>query len=198
MELFAFTSSDFASNTYVVRDETRMLCIDPACPEAREKLSHPFLMVATHGHFDHILLASRLAETYGAPLYIHPQDMPMLKDPYLNLSAYFGEPLLYTHTLLPLQEGPWQAWDAEIWSLPGHSPGSVGLYFPRTGWFFGGDLLFAFSVGRTDLPGGEEALLWQSVEKALSLPDETKVFPGHGEPFTIGEFRSHYQRWRKR
>lgn len=198
MELFLFTPYDFASNTYIIQNGTKTLCIDPACPEAKEKLKEAssLVMIATHGHFDHILLADSWAEEFGASLYTHPLEIPMVSDPYQNLSAYFGEKISYHHTLLPLSGETLAEWEAEVWHLPGHSPGSIGLYFPTKGWFFGGDLLFAFSVGRTDLPGGDEATLWRSVEKALSLPDETTVYPGHGEIFTIGEFRSYYQRWR--
>ncbi len=197
MNLEIYTPTDFASNTYVVFDETRMLCIDPSHPYALSKRGDQELfLLATHGHFDHILYAEPWALEYGAPLYVHPLDIPMVRDPALNLSVYFSSPFAYQQTVIPLEPQALASWGAEVWHLPGHSPGSVGIFFPERRWFFGGDLLFAFSVGRTDLPGGDEPTLWQSVEKALSLPDDTVVYPGHGESFTIGDFRAYYRRWR--
>ncbi|MFN4217626.1 MAG: MBL fold metallo-hydrolase, partial [Brevinematales bacterium] len=92
MKLSLFTPLDFASNTYIIQNGTKTLCIDPACPQAKEALKNTScVMIATHGHFDHILLADSWAEELGASLYIHPLDIPMISDPYQNLSAYFGE-----------------------------------------------------------------------------------------------------------
>ncbi|URA10686.1 MBL fold metallo-hydrolase [Thermospira aquatica] len=197
MNLEIYIPEDFAANTYVLFDETRMLCIDPAHPHALAKRKNQKLfLLATHGHFDHILYADEWAVKYETFLYVHPLDREMVRDPALNLSVYFTRPLAYHQGLMSLESHSLADWGGEVWHLPGHSPGSVGVFFPEKKWFFGGDLLFAFSVGRTDLPGGDEQKLWESVEKVLSLPDDTIVYPGHGESFTIGDFRGRYLRWR--
>lgn len=205
MRLFTFTSLDFCANTYVIEQKNHLLCIDPACKEAEQKFSNdtPLTLVATHGHFDHILCAEQWTEKFKATLYAHPLDIPTIQDPYKNVSAYFEVEISYRYPLFPLAEGFWTEWQAHIWHLPGHSPGSIGLYFPEKGWFFGGDLLFrfsdskdtySFSVGRSDLPGGDESTLWKSVQRILSLlPDDTMVYPGHGEPFIIKDFRIYFQ-----
>jgi len=199
MDLHLFTPEDFASNTYLIEDEGRILCIDPSCPEAHTLLasSKEVTLIATHGHFDHILHADTWAREFHTVLYVHSLDIPLVQDPSQNLSAYFGPTLITVPHPAPLDTLSLEAWQAEIWHLPGHSPGSIGIYFPARGWFFGGDLLFASSVGRTDLPGGDETALWQSVTTALTLPDETMVYPGHGDPFPLGDFRQRYTSWRK-
>jgi glyoxylase-like metal-dependent hydrolase (beta-lactamase superfamily II) len=101
---------------------------------------------------------------------------------------YRGEQIL----LVPGQSVKLDEDRLEILFLPGHSPGSVGFYSREGGFLIGGDVLFRESIGRTDLPGGDHATLLQSIREQLwPLPDETIVYPGHGEPTTIGHERAH-------
>ncbi|MGF1679176.1 MAG: MBL fold metallo-hydrolase [Candidatus Methylacidiphilales bacterium] len=150
-------------------------------------------MILTHGHWDHIWDAAEIASEHDCPVIAHPEDRALFENP--NLMASFGLP----ETLRPVpvsryvQEGETiQAgeYGIEVLHLPGHCPGSIGLYLPEEGVLFGGDVLFAGGVGRWDLPGGSHAVLMRSIrEKVLLLPEETVVYPGHGESTTVGDER---------
>ena len=146
----------------------------------------------THAHFDHILANGPLVEATGAPLALHPLDLPLLRqsggagffgldlpsgpDPDTELAE--GDTIAFgTHTL-------------EVFFTPGHSPGHVSFYEANEGVIFDGDVLFAGGIGRTDLPGGSHETLMNSInEKLMVLPDETVVCSGHGPITTIGQER---------
>jgi len=136
-----------------------------------------------------------VAETWDLPLHLHEKERPVLAiAPAMGLQwgmpfeNYRGEQIL----LVPGQSVKLDEDRLEILFLPGHSPGSVGFYSREGGFLIGGDVLFRESIGRTDLPGGDHATLLQSIREQLwPLPDETIVYPGHGEPTTIGHERAH-------
>ena len=146
-------------------------------------------IVATHAHFDHVLAAERLRELTGAPFYLHDADRPLL-DWLQESGRYF----------LGLELGPPPEVDSsagegdrlvagavelEVLHTPGHSPGSISLIAP--GVVFSGDTLFAGSVGRTDLPGGDTDALVKAVKaKLFPLGEEIHVLPGHGPATTLG------------
>ncbi|MCX8171619.1 MAG: MBL fold metallo-hydrolase, partial [Candidatus Bathyarchaeota archaeon] len=129
-------------------------------------------------------------ETTGAILAAHYKDTAMLNDPVRNLSLMLGLNVVSPPPDLILQGGE----EIEVGYIklkvlhtPGHTPGSISLYYEDSGAVFTGDTLFAGSVGRTDLPGSSYRDLMLSVKKKiLVLPDETVVYPGHGERTTIG------------
>ena len=150
-------------------------------------------IINTHGHFDHIGGNRELQEATGAELMIHPADRPLLQQAGAH-AAVFG--LQVTSSPEPtreLNDGD-QLLLGEL-SLtvihtPGHSPGGICLHLGD--WLFVGDALFAGSIGRTDLPGGDQPLLVRSIkEKLLCLNDETRVYPGHGPATTIGREKLH-------
>ncbi len=144
-------------------------------------------VVLTHGHFDHVGAVRQVMEATGAPLAVHRLDADAASDPSRNLSGMFGERLSAPAPDIVLEDGDEvRAGDVSLRVLhtPGHTPGSICLYAP--GHLFSGDTLFAGSVGRTDLPGGDARALAESIrEKLAGLPDDTEVHPGHGEPSTI-------------
>jgi len=145
-------------------------------------------IVNTHGHFDHIGANSQLVEATGVDLCMHAADLPLL-DKALTQAALYG--LKTTQSPQPdrlLEEGDVVEVGKlrfVVYHVPGHSEGSICLYADRH--MFVGDVLFAGSVGRTDLPGGSfEQLIGGIRNKLLVLPDDTVVHPGHGPDTTIG------------
>ncbi len=143
----------------------------------------------THGHFDHTDANGALKAATGAPLAIHPADIPLLRASggavWFGLNADPSPP-----PDLELSDGD----ELQVGSLrfqvlhtPGHTPGHVSFYEAAAGAVFDGDVLFAMGVGRTDLPGGNWNQLVDSIRRVLfALPDETKVYSGHGPVTTIG------------
>ena len=147
------------------------------------------MIINTHGHFDHIGANSDLLQATGAELIIHQLDRPLL-DRAGEHAASFGlraEPSpAPSRELLGGETLQLGKLSIQVIHTPGHSPGGVCLYLEDI--LLVGDTLFAGSIGRTDLPGGDHQLLISGIkEKLLPLPEETKVYPGHGPMTTIGQ-----------
>ena len=144
-------------------------------------------IVNTHGHFDHIGANQVLVEATGAELLIHADDLPLLQKAQLHAQIYG----LHAETSPPpdriLRDGDhihFGELNCQVIHLPGHSPGGIALHCGRH--LFAGDVLFAGSIGRTDLPGGDHQALVSGIRTRLwSLPGETIVHPGHGPDTTI-------------
>jgi glyoxylase-like metal-dependent hydrolase (beta-lactamase superfamily II) len=184
-------------NCYIIGCEktNKAAVIDPGghAQEILEKLKNHNLTVVmiinTHGHFDHIGGNGDLLEVTGAELIIHRDDRPLL-DRATEHAAVFGlraepspEPTRQLDGGETLQLGELSL---EIIHTPGHSPGGMCILVEDC--LFVGDTLFAGSIGRTDLPGGNhQQLILNIKEKLLPLPEDTKVYPGHGPMTTIGE-----------
>jgi len=150
-------------------------------------------IVIPHAHIDHVGGATKLRAATGAPILLNLKDSALLK--MLDMqAAWIGMPspghVDIDHSIGELdkvQAGPLVA---QVMHTPGHTEGSVCLYFPAQQKLIAGDTLFAGSIGRTDLPGGSfEKIISSLHEKVLSLPDDTVVIPGHGPLTTIGEER---------
>lgn len=148
-------------------------------------------VVNTHGHFDHIGANRQLIDATGAELMIHAADLPLLQNASKHAEAYglavdaSPEPdrLLAQGDTIELGELTFS-----VFHVPGHSPGGICLL--SNGHLFVGDVLFAGSVGRTDLPGGDSDALVEGIrERLFTLPEETVVHPGHGPDTTIGRER---------
>lgn len=194
-------SMPFDENTYIAYFHARNDClvVDPGLdPEAiltvlDNAKRKPAAILCTHGHADHIAGNAVLKQRWPqCPLVIGKGDAPKLIDPELNLSAGFGLSLTSPEADRTVSEGDvleLAGFQLEVFELPGHSAGHVVFVVrnlqPKR--VFGGDVLFAGSVGRTDFPDGSFALLKRSIhEKLFSLPDETIVLPGHGPPTSVG------------
>jgi len=145
-------------------------------------------IINTHGHYDHIGADLFLKDKLGAEILVHKNDAEMLKDPMLNLSFY--DDVSEIGGIVPdrlLEEGDIisvGSIELRVLHTPGHTPGSICLFSERE--IFTGDTLFAGSVGRTDLPGGDMKQLKKSLEnKIKTLPDHLVVYPGHGPSTTM-------------
>jgi len=152
-------------------------------------------IVITHAHIDHIGGAAKLRALTGAPVYMHEADK-MLSDQLAVQAAWLGmeapeNPGIDT----PAREGDViraGSIAANVLHTPGHTQGSISLYIPLESKVIAGDTLFAGSVGRTDLPGGDSATLARSIRSKLyALPEDTVVVPGHGGLTSIGEEKRH-------
>ena len=201
LEIKSFTFGPFGTNTYVVSDdEDNVLLVDPACSNPYEQQMlyryiedlrfkiEDFRIIATHGHLDHLWGAKWATEQWHTPVWMHEADIPMaqamqqqydLFGVYRTAEAFPMEPISIQSSVFNFQ----------ILETPGHTPGSICLYWPEEKVLLSGDTLFQMGYGRTDLPGGNMGQLIDSLEHLFTLPADTLVYPGHGAETTIGEER---------
>jgi glyoxylase-like metal-dependent hydrolase (beta-lactamase superfamily II) len=188
------------TNTYLVWDEVsgEAILIDPAGPadRVRELLSgcpgQVKYILTTHGHADHVAGLKAAKELTGASILTHFQDAGMLQDTNDSISHYVGiaEPLPKPDVLLGGGEELYLgALRFEVLHTPGHTAGGICLF--GHGLLFSGDTLFAGSIGRYDLPGGDFNALQASLLRLRELPEDTVVYPGHGPATTIGAEKLH-------
>src|SRR5680860_191258 len=181
---------------YACAESKKAVIIDPGADGEKiyrwilEKGLKVDYILLTHGHVDNIGGVDELRDLLGNVLVgIHADDAGMLTDGKKNLSSYFGPGLVLQSADFLLQDGQEITIGREklkVLTTPGHSPG--GVCFLGNEGLFSGDTLFAGSIGRTDFPGGSLEQLLQGVkDKLLTLPEDTRVFPGHGEETNIGE-----------
>lgn len=217
MFVTGFPAGSWATNCYVVATGEGQDCLvvdpgqdslDPLDEVLREHRLRPVAVLLTHGHIDHIWSVAPLAAGRGIPAYIHEQDRYRLADPAgSSFSAAREQLLSMTKGALELTEPDdvRTFGDAEsieiagvgltIAHAPGHTEGSTAFIAPRDAHrppvMLSGDLLFAGSIGRTDLPGGDPRAMEESLRRVvLPLDDDTVVMPGHGELTTIGQERT--------
>jgi len=205
MQIQVFTFNQFFENTIIVFDKTKeCVIIDPGCYTISEKDTLqkyistnnlvPVKLINTHCHIDHILGNNFIAKTYDLELEMNANDMELIKSSNEIAQLYgFTD---YEMSPLPkkfLNEGDTLEFgnsQFKILFTPGHAPGHISLYSEKDGLLISGDVLFNNSIGRTDLPGGNYALLIESIKnKILTLNDNTIVYCGHGPSTTIGNER---------
>ena len=209
MTVKSFTFGPFQTNTYVVSDFSRangqepiVLLVDPACYTEYERQTLAnyidkltaeggLSIVATHGHLDHLWGAKWATERWQTPVLMHEADIPMaraMQDQY-TLFGIPGKPEPFPIEPLSFvspKDG------LSVLPTPGHTPGSVCLYWPDEKVLLSGDTLFCMGYGRTDLPGGSYADLIESIRTLFDLPEDVIVYPGHGESTTIGAEKHRY------
>ena len=204
MTIKSFTFNALSENTYILYDETKeAVIIDPGCNDAgEEKKLTDFIaanrlkvvrLLNTHCHLDHVFGNPLVVEKYGTGLEIHKNELPVLKNA-VAAGVRWGfhvpeqpEPSGFIEDNDLISFGNTKL---QVILAPGHSPGSICFYNEAENYLIGGDVLFLGSIGRTDLPGGNHAQLLQSIEKRLmTLPDDVKVYSGHGPATTIGRER---------
>jgi glyoxylase-like metal-dependent hydrolase (beta-lactamase superfamily II) len=184
-------------NCYIVGDEeTReALVIDPGgnardiLDTLRREQLKLVAIVATHAHFDHLFALSELRAATRAPFLLHVDEAPVLANASIGARLFgfvFGQPAPADRLLREGDEVRVGSLAFQVIHTPGHSPGGMCLLRDRV--VFVGDTLFQSGIGRTDLPGGDYGTLMRSIrDKLLTLPDDTMVYPGHGDATTIGE-----------
>lgn len=194
------TAGPFATNTWLLAcPETRQAVLVDASARARDIApvleAHQLTLQAvllTHAHIDHILGLADMQRTWDVPVYLHPDDAFFYEGAAMQ-AQMFGvpceSPARWTHDLhegTTIEVGTLRL---QTLTTPGHAPGHVIFHEAQTGLLFGGDLVFAGSIGRTDLPGCDPAAMQESLRRVLALPDETRIFPGHMGDTTVGAER---------
>ena len=221
MLIAGFPAGPLAANCYVVATGAGSECvvIDPGKDAApgvaevvREHRLKPVAVLVSHGHIDHMWCVAPVAGSYGATAYVHPADRHLLTDPMAGISSETAGMLLGGRYEFAEPDEVAEVGDGatvEVAGLrfvvdhtPGHTPGSITFRAPYDATapgagagisevMFSGDLLFAGSIGRTDLPGGDHATMMRTLaEKVLPLPDDIVVLPGHGGQTSIGQERA--------
>lgn len=205
MKIVKFQFNMFGENCFVVWSPQSRECmiVDPGMIStaeneaidafiAREGLTVKYL-VNTHLHLDHCFGNAHVSAAYGVKTRAHMADAPFgsgLKA-QARMFGITDAPLADLTEIEPLADGTVLTLGderIEVIHVPGHSPGGIALYAPADGWAISGDSLFRGSIGRTDLAGGDYGQLIRSVtDRLLTLPDATRVLPGHGEFTTIGD-----------
>jgi glyoxylase-like metal-dependent hydrolase (beta-lactamase superfamily II) len=210
-----FPAGSWAANCYVVATgpATECVVVDPGQDSARgiadivaEHRLKPVAVLLTHGHLDHMWSVTPVAGTYDSTAWIHPADRHLLTDPMAGISSESAAMLLggkYEFTepddVAELADGQrleLAGLEVVVDHTPGHTAGSVTFRTPYdrdevSEVMFSGDLLFAGSIGRSDLPGGDHATMLETLRhKVLALPDDIAVLPGHGEQTSIGRERA--------
>ena len=217
MLIAGFPAGPWGTNCYVVATGPGSECVvvDPGKDAAdgvaevvREHHLKPVSVLVSHGHIDHMWCVAPVAGTYDATAYIHPRDRHLLSDPMSGMSREtagmllggkyeFAEPDSVAE-LTDLQTLELAGLEFVVDHTPGHTQGSVTFRTPYgeagsdvSELMFSGDLLFAGSIGRTDLPGGDHPTMLRSLrDKVLPLADDIVVLPGHGEQTSIGRERA--------
>ena len=184
---------------YVVSSQGRAVIVDPAANATKivqylgTKKLIPEAILLTHGHFDHIGAVNELAAKYSLPIYAHKSEKEYFDQPEVNLSTMTYQPFVLSEDL----DYHWLADGAtltcldtqvKIFHVPGHTSGSLCYYFVKDRMVFTGDTLFKQSIGRTDfIYGNHQQLVTGIRQKLLTLPDDTLVYPGHGDCTTVAD-----------
>ncbi|CAL1521432.1 MBL fold metallo-hydrolase [Chitinophaga sp. MM2321] len=201
IEIQQFTFGPLQENTYLlINGKRECIIIDPGCyfqDERKELLQYiqtaglnVIRLLNTHCHFDHIFGNKLVSETYKVLPEIHEAEQGILDRSQQAAATYnipFDPSPMPGRYLVAGEKIPFGEHELEVLLTPGHSPGSVSFYCADQLFVIGGDVLFYQSIGRTDLPGGNHATLLRSIRDQLFvLPDDVRVFPGHGPATSIG------------
>ena len=195
MSIRNFNLGPLETNCYVLYDKAYALAVDPGGdPEEvihflKAKQLTLLVILNTHLHFDHILGNAALHAATGAPIRTPEGDAPLMQSE-LGTGGMWGFPKVPVFESSPLPEGEhsFGPFLCRVLHTPGHSPGSLCFVIPEEHAAFVGDVIFYRGVGRTDFPGGDTEVLLRSIRtKIFTLPDDTRLYPGHGLPTTVAD-----------
>ena len=204
MVIKKFIFGPFQTNTYVVSDEEgQALIIDPACTNLYEQQTllryvqcenlQVQQLIATHGHMDHLWGAKWATEEWKMPVLIHEADIPMAKAMQEQYDLFGIRAKAEEFPVERIQNTDRFTdriqTELQIIHTPGHTPGSICLYWEKEKVLLSGDTLFHLGFGRTDLPGGNASQLFHSLQELFTLPADVRVYPGHADFTTIGAER---------
>lgn len=199
LKIQTLLNGSIEENCYVIhlQGSPEAIVIDPGSSAAQLKKAiddaglKPRLILATHGHFDHVGAVFALGEAYAAPFACHASDVEMLdtlEDTYMFYGMGTTKRPKVSQTIMDGQILEAAGISLLALHTPGHTPGGLCFYHAPSHSLFSGDTLFKRSIGRSDFEGGDQIQLVTSIkEKLFTLPEETKVYPGHGEASTIGQ-----------
>jgi len=192
-----YSLGSLQANCYFLIEENDLILIDPGddasfiLEELQRQRLNLKAILATHGHFDHIGAVGEIQQSFNVPFYINEKDLFLVKrlnetaKYFLGYNPYFLLPdkikNLEIENSLKIKN-----FKLKIIYSPGHTPGSVCFYFENEKIIFTGDTLFKSGIGRYDFSYSDKKKLFESLKKILSLPDETIIYPGHGEETTVG------------
>ena len=193
------TVGAFQENSYLIADPAtnRAVLVDPgaegdALIEMVKKSGATLEAIwLTHAHIDHIGAIAPVKRVWNVPVYMHPADQPLFDRAAMQAAVYglpFEQPPAPDNELAEGDVLTLGTLKFDVLHVPGHAPGHVA--FVGHGQMLGGDLLFAGSIGRTDLPLADPERMMESLERVAALPEEIAVYPGHGPPTSIGQERA--------
>lgn len=196
LNLQCCTVGSLGTNCYLLKNKEtgELLLVDPGgCADrilerVRAMQGTPVAILLTHGHFDHVLAVPEIKAVYDIPVYLYEAEQKLLGDPVSNLSTWQGTgfALKADHFVSDLEVLTLAGFRIQVLHTPGHTPGSCCYYLAEEDALFSGDTLFCESAGRCDFPGGSSVEIRMSLQRLTgSLPDNTNVFPGHGEATSI-------------
>jgi hydroxyacylglutathione hydrolase len=190
MQIQTYQLGELRTNCYLVFNQTTKegLIIDPAddanflSEQVLQLGVKPLCMVATHGHFDHLLASYELQLAFNIPLLLHQKDLFLASEMQSRAKHFLGREIIEKPpkeiVSIMTRKLPWQP---QIIETPGHTPGSICLYFKEKGVVFTGDTLFADGVGDTNHSYSSPEAIRESLAKLSKLPTETIIYPGHGQ-----------------
>jgi glyoxylase-like metal-dependent hydrolase (beta-lactamase superfamily II) len=196
MQVKTITVGPFETNCFLAwTNPAEAFVIDPGADAdviAETIMAHRLTVAAillTHGHVDHVSAVADVQDRFEAPVFLHPSDLPWAFSPSNQMPPYFPPPRAPSDLRPIPANGVFDAIpdviQPRVLHTPGHTPGCVCFHWPNAAVLFSGDTLFAGSVGRTDLPGGDARTLAQSLKQIAVLDAETSVYPGHGPRTSI-------------
>ena len=200
MRIHTYSLGELQANCYLLENEGQAILIDPAddasflLEEIQRKRLELVGLLGTHGHFDHCMAVGEIQMSINVPFSIHKEDQFLIDRLESTAEHFLGHKqiIIPPKNIINCSSGTIHVtrFAINVIETPGHTPGGVCFYFPEEKAIFTGDTVFAGAIGRTDLSYSNKKDLWNSLKKILELPEETTIYPGHGESTYVGQEKS--------